>query len=479
MDQMLGTLAYGSFGTVLFVGGFFLLEEPAPFGGDRSWATVKRVLAGSRFRRPEHALYALFMLWIFFRGTAKAVQASARFATLPAAYAPGGPLTHGYPSATAPGTVGWWLHGAAIDLSDTQWRQFRDNLPLLLLAVGAFLGGRRMLPRGKRGSHIGYNILGGLGASLVLYGAKTAFVLALLLLNYAVAKAAGGLKRAPLLIWAVNMAILVSNELHDGYRWATLSSSLRVLDGDAYNGLLRWHVAFNLSTLRMISFALDYHWAVQSGKAVASGLLSGAPKGPSSSQKQAGKARSKLRLQAESPLPKEDYSLGAYLSYALYFPLLLAGPVISFNAFSAQLRDNVKGTSSARERRAATDTAFGYGMRLLLVFVSLELMSRCIYSWGIMSTEVGQRFFKTVLISDLEAALYLHFYSLKLIYLKFVAIWRFFRLVAMLDGIVTPENLPKDITAQYSILGFWRHWHQSFNVWLIRYLYVPLGGRGR
>lgn len=24
--------------------------------------------------------------------------------------------------------------------------------------------------------------------------------------------------------------------------------------------------------------------------------------------------------------------------------------------------------------------------------------------------------------------------------------------------------------------GFWRNWHASFNLWLVRYMYVPLGG---
>lgn len=24
--------------------------------------------------------------------------------------------------------------------------------------------------------------------------------------------------------------------------------------------------------------------------------------------------------------------------------------------------------------------------------------------------------------------------------------------------------------------GFWRNWHSSFNAWLVRYLYIPLGG---
>lgn len=28
----------------------------------------------------------------------------------------------------------------------------------------------------------------------------------------------------------------------------------------------------------------------------------------------------------------------------------------------------------------------------------------------------------------------------------------------------------------YSIVGFWKGWHCSFNRWLVRYIYVPLGG---
>ena len=31
----------------------------------------------------------------------------------------------------------------------------------------------------------------------------------------------------------------------------------------------------------------------------------------------------------------------------------------------------------------------------------------------------------------------------------------------------------------YSALGFWRAWHRSYNLWIVRYLYVPLGGSRR
>src|SRR6202044_3214030 len=31
----------------------------------------------------------------------------------------------------------------------------------------------------------------------------------------------------------------------------------------------------------------------------------------------------------------------------------------------------------------------------------------------------------------------------------------------------------------YSALAFWRSWHRSFNRWIIRYIYIPLGGNKR
>ena len=31
----------------------------------------------------------------------------------------------------------------------------------------------------------------------------------------------------------------------------------------------------------------------------------------------------------------------------------------------------------------------------------------------------------------------------------------------------------------YSAIGFWKGWHVSYNKWLVRYLYIPLGGNKR
>jgi D-alanyl-lipoteichoic acid acyltransferase DltB (MBOAT superfamily) len=69
--------------------------------------------------------------------------------------------------------------------------------------------------------------------------------------------------------------------------------------------------------------------------------------------------------------------------------------------------------------------------------------------------------------------------NLNLIWLKLTVIWRFFRLWAMADSIETQENMTKCMTNNYSGIGFWRGWHTSYNKWLLRYIYIPLGGKNR
>lgn len=65
---------------------------------------------------------------------------------------------------------------------------------------------------------------------------------------------------------------------------------------------------------------------------------------------------------------------------------------------------------------------------------------------------------------------------LKLIWLKLLIIWRFFRLWALGDGVITVENMSRCMSNNYSGIEFWRNWHRSYNRWLIRYVYIPMGG---
>lgn len=70
----------------------------------------------------------------------------------------------------------------------------------------------------------------------------------------------------------------------------------------------------------------------------------------------------------------------------------------------------------------------------------------------------------------------LSFFNLHIIWLKLLLPWRLFRLWSLLDGVDPPENMVRCVSNNYSTQGFWRAWHRSYNRWLIRYLYIPMGG---
>jgi len=73
----------------------------------------------------------------------------------------------------------------------------------------------------------------------------------------------------------------------------------------------------------------------------------------------------------------------------------------------------------------------------------------------------------------------LGYFNLHIIWLKLLLPWRFFRLWALLDNVDPPENMVRCMSDNYSALAFWRGWHRSFNRWIVRYIFIPLGGSGR
>jgi D-alanyl-lipoteichoic acid acyltransferase DltB (MBOAT superfamily) len=70
----------------------------------------------------------------------------------------------------------------------------------------------------------------------------------------------------------------------------------------------------------------------------------------------------------------------------------------------------------------------------------------------------------------------LSYFNLHVIWLKLLIPWRLFRLWALIDGVDPPENMLRCISNTPSSITFWRSWHRSYNRWIIRYIYIPLGG---
>jgi len=146
----------------------------------------------------------------------------------------------------------------------------------------------------------------------------------------------------------------------------------------------------------------------------------------------------------------------------LYAPLFLAGPIVTFNDYIAQSRHQLPSISARR--------ILMYAVRFAVVLLAMELMIHFMYVVAIAKASPDWSAYSA---GELSMLGYFHLHH---IWLKLLIPWRFFRLWGLLDGIDPPENMSRCASNNYSALAFWRCWHRSYNRWVIRYIYVPIGG---
>lgn len=307
-----------------------------------------------------------------------------------------------------------------------------------------------------------------------LHGACTVLVVALALINFGVAHAGAGRSWGAAIMWACNLVLLFIARSSSTFRFSSVNPSLAGID--EYRGVARWDVCFNLSLLRMLSFALDLHWRRSTCNCRPTTLCAQQQlRGCSGNTGTHLPAVARIRNQQEvdtqgATEAAEGYGVIMYLSYVLYPPLYLAGPIMTYQHFASQLRKGSK---------VSTRVITRYAARLGADWLCLELLTHSLYCNSIAKHQVGLRYHGEGLHYGAVEMAMTAFWVLCFMWLKFATIWRFFRLGALLDNVDPPENMRRCFANNYDIEGFWRNWHSSYNQWLVRYLYVPLGGNRR
>ncbi|KAG2447569.1 hypothetical protein HYH02_007492 [Chlamydomonas schloesseri] len=359
----------------------------------------------------------------------------------------------------------------------------------------------------------------------VLHGACAVYVLVLVMGAYGLARHLAGAPGAPYglaAVWVYCCGSLFLARLWEGLPFASISPALAFLD--AHRGMLRWHIHYNLMILRLISFASDLAWArgarratpggrgpvhtappavaavrshsaggaegLQDGsssRGPVEGVDGGGEKGGGSSSSAAVLAGAtgldqEIKARVEEPLPLSQYSLAGLLEYCLYPPLYIAGPIITFNCFSSQR------APGGAMRQLGGRQLLVYAARATLVLLCLEAVTHALPYNAIARDRALDKLAARWAADPAGAAAAglprprpLHYaitgyWVLVFMWLKFTFIWRFFRLAALADGVAPPENMTRCVCDNYDVEGFWRSWHASYNRWLVRYMYVPLGG---
>eukprot|EP00933_Yihiella_yeosuensis_P032498 TRINITY_DN26098_c0_g1_i1.p1 TRINITY_DN26098_c0_g1~~TRINITY_DN26098_c0_g1_i1.p1 ORF type:complete len:556 (-),score=64.58 TRINITY_DN26098_c0_g1_i1:22-1689(-) len=352
-----------------------------------------------------------------------------------------------------------WINGREIDAADIQWRELRGSLHLLSLAaaahvlVRAALGRRRVWPcLMLSAAFVGY-----------LHGGHTLFLLLASSLSFGIGKYFGSSKWNIYVTWIYGITLIACKVLSMNLKLSMFLGPL----GGFLDGLPRaydWHQSLSLLTLRLISFNLDYHWALKAAEDKDVKEAFPSPSSVSTSDSQVETLPYKVRERRHRPL--EEYNLTNCLAHAFYGPCWLAGPTIGFNCFISHIHD--------RSQEAVI------GWRLVLYAIrfifALSLLELALHYAPVFALARSQAYFE-LMESGAELAAGYVFIMLNVMWLKFLVIWRFARLWALCDGVEVVENMQRCMCNNFSIIGFWKGWHVSFNRWLVRYLYIPLGGR--
>ncbi|KAI3402974.2 GUP1 [Candida oxycetoniae] len=340
-----------------------------------------------------------------------------------------------------------WLFGRKVDNSDQQYRFFRDNFPLLCLLIVLHVSLRKILTpilSIKKRSYfdLGFGIIFLIGA----HGVNVLKICMHLTISYLIGKYVKNRRMAIWMTWIYGVSTLFFNDWYGTFKFG-----IPFLDKGFKGIIARWDVFYNFTLLRMISFNLDY---IESENRLCN---------PEDKNGTLVNLNDRERLVA--PLPLEDYNIFNYLAYITYAPLFIAGPIVTFNDYIYQ--SNYQQSATVKDYKAI----FLYFLRFVFCLLVMEFILHFMYVVAVSKTKAwsGDSPFEISMIG---------MFNLNIIWLKLLIPWRLFRFWSLVDGIDPPENMIRCMDNNFSALAFWRAWHRSFNRWVIRYIYVPMGGGG-
>lgn len=371
-----------------------------------------------------------------------------------------------------------WMFGRKVDNSDAQYRFFRDNIPLLMGLMSLHLIIKKLVLRLTNVEKVKFDFWFGLIFLVGAHGVNSLRVLFHMMVMFSLAKI---FKRqrplATACVWIYGVGSLFINNSYRNLPFGQILPILKPLDG-SYTGIIaRWDVFYNFTLLRAISFDMDFleRWTNihVSPSATPPPTSSVSPERFELKRASSTQVLETIEENASKPVLLDDrarlsaphhiqeYSLARYIAYVTYTPLFIAGPILTFNDYLYQTYHELPSINYKRIGK--------YAFRLLFCLFVMEFLLHFVYVVAVSKTKAwtNDTPFQISMIG---------LFNLNLIWLKLLIPWRFFRLWALLDGIDAPENMIRCMDNNYSPVSFWRAWHRSYNKWIVRYIYIPLGG---
>jgi alginate O-acetyltransferase complex protein AlgI len=150
-----------------------------------------------------------------------------------------------------------------------------------------------------------------------------------------------------------------------------------------------------------------------------------------------------------------------YFLYILFFPKLIAGPIVRYQDFARQLQSRYSNENLTNRIQGFFRFVIGLSKKVLIAN-QLGLAADSIFIWDYQ------------LLDSFSAWMALLAFSFQL-YFDFSGYSDMAIGLALMLGIKIPENFDNPYVSK-SVTEFWRRWHISLGNWMKNYLYIPLGG---
>ena len=165
----------------------------------------------------------------------------------------------------------------------------------------------------------------------------------------------------------------------------------------------------------------------------------------------------------------ENFSLIDYLTYILFFPKILQGPLMGYGDFVKELDKAVLPCVNDRDSKV-----IDYELALRSLFLlSMGLFKKVILA-DTLGRAVDYGYDNLMALGSLEAVLVAVFYSFQL-YFDFSGYCDMAAAICMMIGFDLPDNFNSPYKA-VNIIDFWKRWHISLTKFFTKYVYIPLGG---
>ena len=329
-------------------------------------------------------------------------------------------------------TLQFFVFQYNVDLADHQWKEFRGGLPLLFItATATSIISWIILQSSNRLNlkHIqSFRLIFGMFFVIVQHGLHSLIIFGICIGGLLISLCCRRKFLHPFITWIYAIFVLLVKESYRIQHWDGFHFLRILFDRDFAGGLYSWRLPTNFLVLRIISYNIDVYWAhldiVNDGNS---------DRGTNTNLSLSGKKSEDTGDGKSLPIGEYD-SLVNYFAYILYAPLYIAGPIVTYKAFL------MKDTSS--------DSVVVYFLRWLLCLAVMEYLTHRFPLFSVMSSGLLPR----LTVAETAVLFYL---ILKIMWLKFLLIWRFFRLWAMVDGVDVPENMQRCMSNNYSLGQFW------------------------